>query len=135
MKRLLGVVILASALLTGVSCGGDDGGTNSGPGVLLVKLTSPVANADSAIELTITGPAAPTSATAGTGLRLFQDPGAAGTTRHYALTGRLTNGATILTINVPDVGAFAQYSGTVDGVSQDNYQLRTLNAYALALTR
>ena len=135
MKRLLGFAILAGALLTGLSCGGDGGTGSGGPGTLLVKLTSPVANADSAIELTITGPAAPTSATAGNGLRLFQDPSASGTTRHYALTGRLTNGATILTIDVPDVGAFAQYHGTVDGVSQDNYQLRTLSGYALALTR
>ena len=134
MKRLLGVAILAGVLVTGLSCGGDDGGP-SGPGVLLVKLTSPVANADSAIELTITGPAAPTAATAGNGLRLFQEPSPVGTTRHYALTGRLTNGATILSIDVPDVGAFAQYHGTVDGVSQDNYQLRILNGYALALTR
>src|SRR5262245_32813461 len=103
MKRVFGVAILAGALLlTGSSCGGD-GGTGSGPGVLNVKLTSPAANADSAIEITITGPAAPTSATAGTGLRLFNDPGASGTTRHYALTGRLSNGATILTLNVPDV--------------------------------
>lgn len=134
MKRVLGFAILAGALLTGLSCGGD-GGTDSGPGVLHVKLTSPLANADSAIELTITGPAAPTSATAGTGLRLFEDPGRSGTTRHYALTGRLTNGATILTLNVPDVGAFAQYAGSVDGVSADNYQLRNLTGYALALTR
>ena len=135
MKRLFGVAILAGALLTGLSCGGDSG-TGSGPGVLLVKLTSPAANADSAIEFTITGPAAPTAATAGTGLRLFPDPGASGTTRHYALTGRMTNGATILTINVADVGAFSQYHGSVDGVSQDNYQLRIpLSGYALALTR
>ena len=134
MKRLLGVTILAGALLTGLSCGGD-GGTDTGPGVLQVKLTAPAANADSAIEITITGPAAPTGATAGNGLRLFQDPGASGTTRHYALTGPLTNGATILTIDVADVGAFAQYHGTVDGVAQANYQLRPLNGYALALTR
>lgn len=134
MKRLWGVAILAGALVTGLSCGGD-GGTNSGPGVLQVKLTSPVANADSAIEITITGPAAPTGATAGTGLRLFQEPAAGGATRHYALTGRLTNGATIMTINVADVSAFSQYQGTIDGVAQANYQLRPLNGYALALTR
>jgi hypothetical protein len=47
----------------------------------------------------------------------------------------MTNGATILTINVADVGAFSQYHGSVDGVSQDNYQLRSLSGYALALTR
>ena len=134
MKRVFGALILAGALLTGLSCGGD-GGTDSGPGVLKVKLTAPVANADSAILITITGPVAPTGATAGAGLRLFSDPGASGTTRRYALTGRMTNGATILTINVADVGAFSQYHGSVDGVSQDNYQLRSLSGYALALTR
>lgn len=134
MKRVFGALILAGALLTGLSCGGD-GGTDSGPGVLKVKLTAPAANADSAILITITGPVAPTGATAGAGLRLFSDPGVSGTTRRYALTGRMTNGATILTINVPDVGAFSQYHGSVDGVSQDNYQLRSLSGYALALTR
>lgn len=134
MNRLLGLTILAGALLTGLSCGGD-GPTDSGPGTLIVRLTSPAANADSAIIITITGPAAPTSATAGTGLRLFQDPAGSGATRRYALTGRLSNGATILTIGVTDVSAFAQYQGSVDGVSQDNYQLRPLNGYALALTR
>lgn len=134
MKRVFGALILAGALLTGLSCGGD-GGTDSGPGVLKVKLTAPVANADSAILITITGPVAPTGATAGAGLRLFSDPGVSGTTRRYALTGRMTNGATILTINVADVGAFSQYHGSVDGVSQDNYQLRSLSGYALALTR
>jgi len=134
MKRVFGALILAGALLTGLSCGGD-GGTDSGPGVLKVKLTAPVANADSAILITITGPVAPTGATAGAGLRLFSDPGVSGTTRRYALTGRMTNGATILTIDVPDVGAFSQYHGSVDGVSQDNYQLRSLSGYALALTR
>jgi hypothetical protein len=134
MKRVFGALILAGALLTGLSCGGD-GGTDSGPGVLKVKLTAPAANADSAILITITGPVAPTGATAGAGLRLFSDPGVSGTTRRYALTGRMTNGATILTINVADVGAFSQYHGSVDGVSQDNYQLRSLSGYALALTR
>src|SRR5262245_40605480 len=132
MNRLLVVSILACALLTGMSCGGDEP-TQTGPGTLKVRLTSPVANADSAIEFTITGPAAPTSATAGAGLRLFQTT--AGTTTHYALTGRLTNGATILTIGVVDASAFAQYSGSVDDVAQANYQLRSLSGYAIALTR
>jgi hypothetical protein len=134
MTRICGALILAGTMLAGLSCGGD-GGTGSGPGVINIRLTAPAANADSAILITITGPAAPTGATAGTGLRLFQDPGASGTTRRYALTGRLANGATILTINVTDVGAFAQYHGSVDGVSQDNYLLRSLSGYALALTR
>jgi hypothetical protein len=133
MKRLLVVAIVACATVLGVNCG-DDGPTQAGPGILKVRLTAPVANADSAIEFTIVGPAPLTSVTAGTGLRLFQQP-LGGTTTGFALTGALANGAVILTIGVPDVGAFSQYSGSIQGVAQANYQLRALNGYALALTR
>ena len=133
MKRLLVVATVACVTLLGVNCG-DDGPTLSGPGTLKVRLTAPAANADSAIQFTIIGPAPLTSVTAGTGLRLFQQP-LGGTTTRLALTGSLANGATILTIGVPDVGAFSEYSGTIEGVAQANYQLRVLNGYALALTR
>jgi hypothetical protein len=133
MKRLLGVALLAIGTVAGISCGKDV--TNSGPGTLKVRLTSPNSGADSAIVLTISGPAALTSATAGTGLRLFQQP-LGGTTTRFALTGLLANGAVILTIGVPDVGALSQYSGAINGVALPNYQLRVLpGGYALALTR
>ena len=132
MKRLFVVAVAVCATLA-VNCGGDDP-TQSGPGTLLVRLTAPAANADSAIEFTITGPAPLTSVTAGTGLRVFQQA-LGGTTTAFALTGSLSNGATILTIGVADVGAFSQYSGSIQGVAQANYQLRVLNGYALALTR
>jgi hypothetical protein len=132
MKRLIGTATLAGVLLVGLSCGGDNP-TQSGPGTLKIRLTAPAANADSAILFTITGPATLTSATAGTGLRLFQQT--LGSTTRFALTGALTNGATILTIGVADVSEVSQYSGTVDGVAQANYQLRSLNGYALAVTR
>lgn len=134
MKRLLGMAIIAGAMLVGLSCGGDGPIQPSGPGELKVRLTSPAANADSAIVFTITGPAPLTSVTVGTGLRLFQQP-LGGTSTRFALTGLMTNGATILTIGVPDIGALSQYSGSVDGVAQANYQLRSLPGYALALTR
>jgi hypothetical protein len=132
MRRLLGVALVAMVMVTGLSCGSDP--TMSGPGVLKVRLTSPTANADSAIVLTISGPAGLTSATAGTGLRLFQQP-LGGTTTRFALTGLLTNGATILEIGVADIGALSQYSGAINGVALPNYQLRGLGGYALALTR
>ena len=133
MNRLLGAGILVGVTLLGLSCGGD-GPTQSGPGVLKVRLTAPAANSDSAIVFAIAGPAPLTSVTVGTGLRLFQQP-LGGTSTRFALTGLMTNGATILTIGVPDIGAFSQYSGSVDGVAQANYQLRSLGGYALALTR
>ena len=56
MKRLGGVALLATVIVFGLSCGGEP--MMSGPGTLLVRLTSPHSGADSAIVLTITGPAA-----------------------------------------------------------------------------
>ena len=100
-----------------------------------MRLTSPNSGLDSAIVFTITGPAPLTSATAGTGLRAFQQP-LGGTSTEFALVGLLTNGATILTIGVSDMRALAQYSGSIQGVATPSYQLRSLpGGYALALTR
>ena len=135
MKRLLGFVVLATVVSAGLSCGGD--ATATGPGVLKVRLTSPNSGLDSAVVVTISGPAALTSVTAGTGLRLFQQT-LGGTTTRFALTGLLSNGATILTIGVPDLGGASQYTGTVDAVALPNFQVRTplqLGGYALAVTR
>jgi hypothetical protein len=133
MRRLLGIALPLMIVIAGLSCGGD--ATASGPGVLRIRLTSPNSGLDSAIVLTITGPAPLTSATAGAGLRLFQQP-LGGTTTRFALTGLLTNNTTILTIGVADIGALSQYTGTINGVALPNYQLRSLpGGYALALTR
>lgn len=134
MKKLLHAGLLSVVVIVGLSCGDS---TGSGAGQLKVRLTTPNSGADSAIVLTITGPAGSTltSATAGTGLRLFQPPLTGNTTR-FALIGQLTQGAVILTIGVPDVSALSQYSGTIEGVAQPNYQLRaSLGGYALAITR
>jgi hypothetical protein len=134
MKRPLGAGLLLMAAVWGLSCG-DSNGPN--PGELKVRLTTPNSGADSAIVLTITGPtgAVLTNATAGTGLRLFHEPFSSNAT-HFALIGQLTQGAVILTIGVPDVNAVSQYSGTVQGVAQPNYQLRSVpGGYALSITR
>ena len=134
MKRFFSAALLAGVMAVGLSCGGD-GPTLSGPGELKVRLTSPNSGLDSAIVFTITGPAALTSAVPGAGLRLFQQP-LGGTSTRFALTGRLTTGATILTISVQDLGALSQYSGAITGVAMPNYALRILpGGYALALTR
>ena len=134
MKRFFSAALLAGVMAVGLSCGGKDP-MASGPGELKVKLTSPNSGLDSAIVFTITGPAALTSAVPGAGLRLFQQP-LGGTSTRFALTGRLTTGATILTIGVQDLGALSQYGGAITGVAMPNYTLRSLpGGYALALTR
>jgi len=135
MKRrgLLGHALLATLLVAGLSCGDSTG--PSGPGQLKVRLTSTNSGLDSAIAFTITGPAPLTSATAGAGLRLFQQPLGSTATR-FAITGQLTNGATILTIGVANIGDLAQYTGTIQGVATPSFQLRVLpGGYALAVIR
>jgi hypothetical protein len=131
MKRALGGLALAALVAGALNCGRDVGPV---AGNLQVRLTSPNSGADSAIVLTITGPAALTSATAGAGLRVFAQP--LGTTTRFALTGRLTTNTTILTIGVVDVSRLGQYAATIQGVAQPNFQLRTgLAGYLLSVIR
>jgi hypothetical protein len=138
MRRLLGLALLVALIATGISCGdktpsGPSG--PSGPGDLQVRLIAPVGALDSAIELTISGPAPLTGVTAGSGLRLFQGQ-LGGSSTNVALIGPLRNGAVILTIGVQDLAQLSQYSGTINGVALPTYQLRTLpGGYALALLR
>lgn len=132
MKRLLGLALLCTLMIVGLSCVEDI--TSVGPGILKVKLISPHSGLDSAIVLTITGPAPLTSADPGSGLRLFQQPLGGDTTR-FVLTGLLINNQTILTIGVPEAGVVGQYAGTVDAVAQPNFQVRALSGYALSITR
>jgi hypothetical protein len=133
MKRLIGIGLLTAALVVGLSCGKDGTGP-SGPGTLLVRLTSPHSGADSAIVFTISGPHPLTSAVAGTGLRLFQGP-LGGSSTKFALIGQLNTNTVILTIGIQDLAQLSQYTGTISGIAQPNYQLRPQTGYALALTR
>lgn len=133
MKRMLLLALLAVLGTGGLSCGGD--ATASGPGTLKVRLIAPAATLDSAIIFTISGPAALTSVTAGTGLRLFQQP-LGGTSTRLALVGPLTNGATLVTVGVRSLADLTLYSGSIEGVAMPTDQLRVLpGGYALAITR
>ena len=135
MRRLFGLALLIALVTTGMSCGDKTPSGPSGPGELQVRLTAPIGGLDSAIELTISGPAPLTSVTAGSGLRLFQGQ-LGGSSTNVALIGPLTNGALILTIGIQDLAQLSQYHGTITGVALPNSQLRNLpGGYALALTR
>ena len=133
MKRLLAGAALAAIVLVVVTCG-DDGPIGPVAGTLSVRLTSPNTGADQAILLTVTGPTSLTSATAGSGLRLFQPP-LGGLETRFALVGRVSTGVTILTIGVEDVGRVSEYSATIEGVARADYQLRNLAGYELTVSR
>lgn len=129
MRRLVPVALLLAATLT---C--KDG---SGPvgGELRVQLTTPNPGADSAMVITVTGPVALTSATAGPGLRMFSQS-LTGVATKFALLGRLDGGATVLVIGVADVSKAESYAATVNQVARGNHQLRPLLAgYSLTVTR
>ena len=99
-------------------------------GLLNVGLTTPNSGGDAAILVGITGPAALTSVSAPTGLRLFTQPLSLGTTNRFALTGTIRAG-TILTIGVADVGKASAYVATVQQVATPAYQLRALTGYSV----
>ena len=129
MSRLTGTVALLVLLGATLTCR-----DSTGPvaGVLKVDLTTPNSGGDGAILLTVTGPAALTSATPGTGLRLFAQP--LGTTTRFALTGTLAQG-TILTIGVTNLGQASQYVATVQSVAARSYDLRSIAGYSLTVSQ
>ena len=129
--RRLAVIVCAGMLL-GLGCSKDPSGPQRG--TLAVQLTMPAAHSglDRAVLLTITGPAAPLSITAGAGMKIYHQPLAA--TMRVAVTGTLTNGATLLTIQVPD--ASASYGAIVQQIAQSGtYQLRSPAGYATTVVR
>lgn len=131
MKRLGRCLLVGLALAGASGCGSD----NSGPvaGTLTVSLTTPKSGSDGAILFSLTGPQAPTSMTAGAGLRVFSQT--LSTTTNVAVTGTLGNGP-LITIGVPDVRQAAQYLATIQGVAASaDFQLRPLSGYALTVSR
>jgi hypothetical protein len=101
-------------------------------GILTLSLVTPNPGADGAVLVTVTGPAALTSVTAATGLRVFSQ--ALTTTNHFAVTGPLPNGA-ILTLGVPDVNRVGDYKATIQDLAASDYTLRSLAGYSLIVSR
>ena len=121
----------ALALAGAGSCSSDGGG---GPvaGTLTLSLTTPNSGVDGAILLSVIGPQAPTSITAGAGLRAFSQP--LSTNTKVAVTGTLTSGP-ILTFGVTDTRQAAQYVALVRGVAASaDFQLRSLSGYSLTVS-
>lgn len=119
--------------IVGVAVGCGEGTSAPVAGMLRVELSTPNSGADGAMLLTITGPAALTSATPERGLRLFAQP-LGDTTTRVALTGVLNAGA-IITIGVADVAKARQYRATIQSAAAADFQLRTLAGYSLTVAK
>ena len=130
MKRLGRWLVVALALGGAGSC--SSSGTGPVAGVLTVSLTTPNAGSDGAIQFRFTGPLAPTSITAPSGLRVFSQPLAMVT--RLAVTGTLPNGA-VVTIGVPDTRKLSQYAATIEAVAGSDFQLRPLTGYSLTISQ
>jgi len=126
-------LVVAALIATLAACGG--GSTGPVAGILKVKLaTTPNSGLDGAVLLTVTGPVIPTGAAAQTGFRLFGTPTA--TTSKFAVTGTLSTGSILFTIDVPDINKVSQYSATIQQVAaSSNFALRTTTNYSLSVTK
>ncbi len=124
-------LLVAAALGVLFAC---SDGTAPRAGVLNVNLITPNSGGDGAILLTIAGPAALTSASPATGLRLFSQP-PLGAANHFVLTGTLTGG-TLLTIGVADVARALAYTAMIQQVATPTSQLRPfLTGYSLTVSQ
>ena len=129
MRLLQAGLLIALALAGAGSCHDVNGPAAA---TLTVSLGTPNPGADGAVLLTVTGPSALTSVTAAPGLRVFSQP--LGTTNHFAVTGPLPNGI-VLTIGVSDLSQAGQYVATIQDVAANDYTLRTLAGYSLAISK
>lgn len=127
--------LVAAALVGGIAACGDGGGpVEPVAGNLLVVLATPNSGADGAILFTLSGPAAPLSATGATGLRVFAEPFAP--RMQFAITGGTLSTGTILTLAVEDVNKVSQYSATIRQVANTaNFVLRPLSGYSLRVRK
>jgi len=130
MSRVRGALCAGIlVLIAGLSCK-DSNGPVAGP--LTLSLQSPNSGQDGAIVFVVTGPVAPTGASAPVGLRVFRDT--LGTSTKFVVTGTLSTG-TVLTLDVTDVNQVAQYGAIVQQVATTSYQLRALSAYAVLVAK
>jgi hypothetical protein len=123
-------LVLALALVGAVACG--DSATGPSAGTLEIRLATPAAGTDGAVLFTVIGPAAPLSASAPVGMRVFFD--ALGATTTFVVTGPLPAGA-IARIEVPDVRRAGEYAAAILQVAGSDYALRPLSGYSLTVAR
>ena len=132
MNRVWSFTLLA-ALLLGAACSNESTGSVAGAGTLTLRLTTPSSD-DGALLFELSGPPIDTTVAANASLQLFTHR-TDGSTLVGAVVGTLANGG-VVTLQVPDVGAAAQYTARLLEVADRQNVLRTsLTGYALSVTR
>jgi hypothetical protein len=132
MTRARWTFAMVAALFVSVACSDQPTNAGSGPGRLVVQLTTPHGD-DGAMSFQVSGPVDSVSAANGS-LQLFTHR-LDGSTVLGAVIGQLANGA-IVTLHVPDVSAAAGYTVTALEVADREDALRaSLAGYALTVTR
>jgi hypothetical protein len=131
VPRRARAILFASVLA--IACGD---GTGPVAGTLKVTLTTPNSGLDGAAIILLSGPAAPTSVSAGSGLTLWGGPVTTAAAK-VIVTGTLSTG-TILTLRVDDVNKVGQYHATLQQVAAGSppYVVRSpLTGYTLSVTK
>ena len=133
MNRAL--VLALALLVVHLACKDDDPGAVKIPGTLRVNLTTPNSGQDGAAVVVLSGPVAPRSVTAGSGLTLWGGP-VTTPQSSIALTGTLSTGQ-ILTLEIDDIEQASQYTAMLREVSKTDstVALRSLTGYALSVVR
>ena len=132
MTRARWMFAMAAALLVLVACSDEPTNPGTGPGTLVVRLTTPNSD-DEAVSFEISGPVDSVTA-AGGSLQLFTRR-VDGSTVLGAVIGPLDNGAIVI-LHVPDVSAAAGYRVAALEVADQEDALRpSLAGYALTVTR
>ena len=134
MNRFFACALLLAFGVVG-GCKDDEPAAVKTPGTLSVNLATPNSGQDGGAVVQISGPVAPRSVTAASGLTLWGGPVTTPQST-IALTGVLSSG-TILMIEVEDVTLASQYSATLREVSNTDatVALRVLTGYSLSVVR
>ena len=124
---LLGLVVVQ------FGCKDDEPAAVPTPGTLTVSLTTPNSGQDGGAVVQLSGPEAPQSVTAASGLTLWGGPVTTAQSS-IALTGVLNTGP-ILTLQIKDISKAGQYTASLREVSahDSTVAIRSLAGYSLTV--
>ena len=125
--------VIVAVLSAGAACSDDPTTGGTGAGTVSLRLSTPHAD-DGALLFEVSGPPIDTAMAANASLQLFTRRTGDGALVGV-VAGEITNGA-VVTLQVPDAGAAAEYTARVIEVADRQNVLRaSLTGYALTSVR